>query len=195
MPSVALKRWRTVGASALDEIESAHKAVGGLGPGRRHATREINHAYAVMLASHFQRFCRDLHSEAVPPLVGVVAPPLAGDMLRTRLLLGRKLDAGNASPSNLGSDFGRFGFPFWNAMKAVDRRNGSRQIRLEQLNEWRNAIAHHDFTRPGRSPLEPSPPLHVRHVRSWRSACNALARSMDAVVSAQIGAVIGTPPW
>lgn len=180
---------------ALDEIELAHRAVGGLGPGRRHATREINHAYAVMLASQFQRFCRDLHSEAVPPLISVAAPPLLGDMLRTRLLQGRKLDVGNASPSNLGSDFGRFGFQFWDAMKRVDKRNGERQKRLEQLNEWRNAIAHQSFVRAGKSPLQPVPPLHIRHVRSWRSACNALARSMDVVVSTRIGAVVGTPPW
>lgn len=49
---------------ALGEIAAAHTAVGGQGSGRRYATQEINHAYAVLLSSQFQRFCRDLHTEA-----------------------------------------------------------------------------------------------------------------------------------
>src|SRR5262245_49179539 len=112
MPSIALARWRTDGVAALDQLVSAHRAVGGLGPGRRHATREINHAYCVMLASQFQRFCRDLHSEAVQHLVVAVVPTTAAEILRARLLEGRKLDMGNANPSTLGSDFGRFKLGF-----------------------------------------------------------------------------------
>ena len=53
-------RWRGERSDALDEIENAHALVGGTGRGRRYATRQINHAYAALLSSHFQGFCRDL---------------------------------------------------------------------------------------------------------------------------------------
>ena len=54
---------------ALDEIEAAHASVGGTGPGRRYATQQINQAYAVLLASQFQGYCRDLHTESVAHLM------------------------------------------------------------------------------------------------------------------------------
>lgn len=54
MPSVALLEWQAGRAAALDEIEAAHRAIGGTGPGRRYATRQINFAYAVLLASQFR---------------------------------------------------------------------------------------------------------------------------------------------
>lgn len=54
MPSNALRNWRRGGKQALDEIEAAHAAIGGSGPGRRYATQQINQAYAVMLSSQFQ---------------------------------------------------------------------------------------------------------------------------------------------
>src|ERR1700682_173538 len=53
----------------LDEIVEAHRAVGGSGRGRRHATEQVNHAYAVLLSSQFQGFCRDLHSECARHIV------------------------------------------------------------------------------------------------------------------------------
>jgi len=49
---------------ALDEIEAAHASVGGTGPGRRYATQQINQAYALLIASQFQGFCHDLHTES-----------------------------------------------------------------------------------------------------------------------------------
>src|SRR5438552_14272690 len=104
MPSIALLRWQTQGERQLDEIAAAHAAVGGSGRGRRHATREVNHAYAVLLTSQFQRFCRDLHTEAVEHIVAQVAPLRVRPVLKTRLFEARKLDRGNPNPSNLGPD-------------------------------------------------------------------------------------------
>lgn len=109
MPSVALRRWKTEGESRLDEIAAAHAAARRSRRGRRYATQEINHAYAVLLTSQFQRFCRDLHTEAVEHIVAGVQPRAVQSVLRTRLLEARKLDRGNPNPSNLGSDFGRLG--------------------------------------------------------------------------------------
>lgn len=113
MPSRSLATWHGPAAVALDEIESAHRAVGGTGRGRRYATQQINQAYAVMLSSQFQRFCRDLQSEAVDELAATVASPAVRLIFRSQLSTGRKLDSGNPNPGNIGSDFGRLGMDFW----------------------------------------------------------------------------------
>jgi hypothetical protein len=107
MPSAALQEWSTVRAALLDEVEHAHRSVGGTGPGRRYATQQINQAYAMLLSSHFQAFSRDLHTECVNFLV---APVLSLDlrvMYRRSLVFNRKLDRGNPNPGNIGSDFNR----------------------------------------------------------------------------------------
>ncbi|HZG43704.1 MAG TPA: hypothetical protein VEY93_12130 [Longimicrobium sp.] len=192
MPSRALQVWHADSRRALDEIESAHRAVGGAGRGRRTATQQINQAYAVLLASQFQRFCRDLHTECVEHLVECAVAATFGFIMRSRFLEGRKLDAGNPNPGNIGSDYGRLGIPFWDAVAALDTRNKERQRTLSELNVWRNAIAHQDFTHRE---------LHGRHrvrlaqVRSWRAACNRLAVDFDRAVHAHLTDLTGTSPW
>ena len=57
----------------------------------------------------------------------------------------RKLNQGNPNAGNLGSDFNRFGLLFWDEARNLDFRNQARHNRLEELNLWRNAIAHQDF--------------------------------------------------
>ena len=58
-------------------MEAAHRSVGGTARGRRFATEQINHAYAVLLASQFQGFARDLHSECADRLAKAIAPTAA----------------------------------------------------------------------------------------------------------------------
>jgi len=145
MSSASLNTWRTVAAAALDQIASAHAALGGTGPGRRFATEQVNHAYAVPLSSQFQRFCRDPHTEAADAVSATVAVPLQ-NVVRMQLLHNRQLDRGNASPDNIGSDFGRFDLKLWDRLVARAGRNHRRQSDLEALNRWWNAIAHQDFT-------------------------------------------------
>ena len=143
--STALQTWTNDAKGALDEIAAAHVAVGGSARGRRHATQEINHAYAVLLSSQFQRYCRDLHTESVAHVVNAVTPASLRPVVRARFLEGRKLDRGNPNPGNLGSDFGRLGFAFWDAVRNRDTRNQTRQDVLEKLSVLRNAIAHQDL--------------------------------------------------
>lgn len=188
MPSVARQRWRTTSAAALDQLVAAHRTVRNSHAGPR-ATQELNHAYAVLLAAQFQLYCRDLHSECTRHLA--LAVPALGALLMKSLTYNRQLDRGNANPSSLGNDFGRFGFDFWTALRARDTRNAHRNIRLEALNAWRNAIAHQDFP----ISLTPSPPLKLTHVQHWRSACNALAGSMDAVMAHQLLTLGANRPW
>ena len=145
MSSKSLERWRNKRAAALDQLHLAHNSVGGTVRGRRYATQQINQAYAVLLSSHFQGFCRDLHSECADHFVRSILVGLVRTAVRNALVEHRKLDKGNPNPGNIGADFNRFGLPFWDEVRKVDARNQDRQNRLGELNEWRNAIAHQDF--------------------------------------------------
>lgn len=145
MPSLALQTWTGARAAALDDIAGAHRALRGSGPGVRAATQQVNQAYALLLAAHFQGFCRDLHTESIGGLLARVPDPVIRSVMRTSLLLDRKLDRGNAHPGNLGSDFGRLGVTFWPEVIALRPTNAERRALLLSLNEWRNAIAHQDF--------------------------------------------------
>src|SRR5258708_38658279 len=193
MPSRSLLRWQNERLGALNQIADAHAAVGGAAPGRRYTTQHINQAYAAILSSQFQGFSRDLHSEAVDYLLG---PAARGDtrmtLIRLRFTGGRKLDSGNPNPGNLGIDFGFFGFNLWDALEAHDPVNKDRNKVLTNLNVWRNAIAHQNFTDKD---LAGRTTVRLKDVRNWRKACEELAVELDAVVGAQIAIITGAPTW
>lgn len=191
MPSQSLIRWRSERSAALDEIEAAHLSIGGTGRGRRYATQQINQAYAVLLSSHFQGFCRNLHSESADHLTRGVTPSQLADVCRSALVQARKLDQGNPNPGNLGADFNRFGLQFWDEVRGLDARNRSRLTRLIELNNWRNAIAHQDFL-PSKLG---SATLHLKMVKRWRGACLGLANAFDEVMRRHIELVVGASPW
>jgi hypothetical protein len=193
MPSIAYRKWTTTRAAALNEIARAHVAIGGSKRGRRFATEQVNHAYAVLLASQFQGFCRALHTECVDCLLAEAVPnvryqPLIGG----ELVRGRQLDRGNAQSGSIGADFGRLKIDFWPTVDAFDVRNVSRRAQLDLLNNWRNAIAHQDFD-PAR--LGGTTKLHLAQVRRWRGACHRLAQSFDEVMRLHLLGLILTSPW
>jgi len=192
MTSLSLKTWSTARSSALDEIENAHASVGENARGRRYATQQINHAYAVLLSSQFQGFCRDLHSESVAHLSRTATPALLQGILLVEFVQNRKLDTGNPNPGNIGADFNRLGLNFWSRVTAQGARNAARRVRLERLNAWRNAIAHQDFD-PAK--LGGTITLRLETIRSWRQAGNRLAASFDAVMESHLRLVTGTAPW
>jgi len=124
MPSGSLIKWQADRVSQLDEMENAHRQVGGASRGRRYATQQINQAYAVLLSSQFQGYCRDLHSECVDHLVSKievpgVRPADLRTMLNVEFLSKRKLDSGNPNPGNIGEDFNRLGWIFGAASKPL----------------------------------------------------------------------------
>lgn len=192
LPSESLTAWQTSRSAELDELEDAHRAVGGVERGRRTATQQINQGYAVLLSSQFQGFCRDLASEAADHLIDAITPVRLHETFQTAFTWRRDLDRGNPTPGAIGNDFNRFGMAFWNEVRAADRRNAGRHAKLEELNRWRNAIAHHDFD-PRQ--LAGRTSLTLRMVQTWRSACNGLAASFDAVMHAHLQQLIGTAPW
>jgi hypothetical protein len=191
MPSLSLQRWRDDRIGALDEIEAAHASVGGTGRGRRYATNQINQAYAVLLSSHFQGYCRDLHLESAGYLVQGITPIPLRMACRQALVQNLKLNQGNPNPGNLGSDFSRFGLAFWEEVRDLDTRNQARQNRPDELNLWRNAIAHQDFdaARLGAATLR------LEEVRKWRAACDHLATAFDEVMRQHLRSIGGHSPW
>jgi hypothetical protein len=191
MPSHSWTRWNGERADALDEIESAHATVGGTERGRRYTTQQINYAYAALLSSHFQGFCRDLHSECIDQIVAIVPAPLQG-FLRTEFVWNRSLARGNPHPGAVGSDFNRLGIDLWTEVYALDARNERRREALQDLIDWRNAIAHQDF-----DPVAAggAPNLHLARVRGWRSAVSALARNFDQAMYNYLSGLLGVAPW
>ncbi len=192
MASNSLGEWNHSRAKTLDEIASAHARVGGTAPGRRYATLQINYAYTMLLSSQFQGFCRDLHSESIDHLARCVSPFAMQTVLRAEFTLHRKLDRGNPSPASIGSDFNRLGLSFWDEVKAAGRRNLGRMASLEELNNWRNAIAHHDFD-PGKTGS--TIPLGLATVKKWREACNQLSNVFDEVLKKHLAQITGNQPW
>lgn len=192
MPSRSLRTWQVEARRALDEIESAHRVVSGRGRGRRFARQQINQAYVVLLASHFQRFCRALHTECVEHLLGAPHYAAVRLILYSSLVESRKLNWGNANAGNIGSDYARLGLDIWSGVHAANARAEQRQRKLEQLNLWRNAVAHHDFDKPR---LGGRRELTLTEIRGWRRACNALALDFDRVARSYLVGITGTAPW
>jgi hypothetical protein len=193
MPSSSLQQWFAERAATLADVENAHRSVRGSGAGARAAAQQINQAYTMLLSAQFQGFCRDLHSECAGRLVTPVADPDLRETLSNNLAFGRRLDRGNPNPGNIGSDFGRLGLDFWTSVDTHRPENPARRAALEELNVWRNAIAHQDFSasmlRAGR------PNLTLAQVRLWRKACDGLARSFDDVLRDHLRVLTGSTPW
>lgn len=148
------------------------------------------------------RLCRS----AVRPFSGILPrPPLrvrrshcrdtprtTSRVLACRTRLESKLGQGQSSPRRRGADFNRLGIDFWTEVYALDARNQRRREQLQELVDWRNAIAHQDF-----DPVAPGgiPTLHLARVREWRRAVSELARSFDQAMYNYLTALLGSAPW
>jgi RiboL-PSP-HEPN len=190
MASKSLHRWKTIQKDELDKIEHAHAAVGATGRGRWYATQQVNQAYVVLLASHFQSFCRDLHSESIDFLVSLTKPPYLQPILRANLLRGRKLNHGNANFDNIREDFDRLRIDFRIEVDSYDPSPNPLRKKLQALNDWRNAIAHQDFAR-----VTGSTRLQLDQVRQWRGACGQLAQVFDKAIRRYLQNLTGISPW
>jgi hypothetical protein len=191
VPSVSFQNWSTVRAAALDAVERAHTAIRRTGPGRREAVRQLNHAYAVLLAAEFQGFCRELHTEAVEAFVANL-PPAQRTIIKSELTWNRQLDRGNATPATLGSDFGRLGLDWRDMIDSAVTTGPILRQRLEELNLWRNAVAHHDFNA---ARLGGTMPMRLTRIRRWRISCHRLAIVTDRVLADHLLRVTGSRPW
>lgn len=198
MTSQALTKWRSTRSQQLDELLSAHANTCGTGPGRRYATEQLNFAYLVAVAAQFQGFCRDLHSESVS-VFAAVAPPIA-TILHLTLTKNRRLDSGNANEATIAEDFGRIGMEdFWDLVGAQGGAalTKARRKRLEQMNMWRNAIAHNNFEQYQSRVDKLDGRLRPRLVegKRCRVACDQLAEQMARAVAAFLTPIAGAAPW
>jgi hypothetical protein len=191
MPSTALKWWRKDAAKVLDEVIAIHRSLSRSGATARSAPGQVANLYAVLLSSQFQNFCRDLHSEAAEH-IAALSPTPARFVVLVRFTEGRKLETGNPNPGNLGSDFGRLGFDFWNAVEGFAGYQSDNRRLLMELNMWRNAVSHHDFSP---SSFKGRTQLRLSEVKDWRRACNRLAAIFDKVVAENLLRLTASPPW
>lgn len=117
-------------------------------------------------------------------------------MLRVAFTNRRGLDRGNASIETISADFARFDLDIWAAAAAASPSTAVRRTRLEQLNTWRNAIAHQDFVfSTQQQTLLSGTSVTLAWARRWRSACEGLAQTFDSVVGARVQALTGRSPW
>src|SRR5437870_1820031 len=103
MPSSSLQRRFAERATALDEMERAHRALRGSGPGVRTATLQINQAYTMMLSGQFQGYCRAFQDECANLLAAQIADPNLRSVFRFNLEVHRRLNHGNPTPGNIGA--------------------------------------------------------------------------------------------
>lgn len=194
MPSQALRLWQVDSSAKLNELVAAHGRAGGTRRGRRYTTEQLNASLVAQIAAHFQLYCRNLHTEAAQALVSE-APPAYRAILRLALTNRRGLDRGNAWAETVGADFARFDLDIWAASQARDVRTATRRVRLQQLNTWRNAIAHQDFVFSAeQQALLVGTSLTLLWAQRWRSACHGLALVFDVVVADHVGELVGTRP-
>ena len=171
----------------------AHAAVGGTKRGRRYTTQQINRAFAILLASQFQGFCRDLHSECVDHVVSVLAPsPALRYLVWAEFTQRSPTGSRKRATGDSRRDFSRLGIDFWDELRTYDPASNGWRDELDLLNEWRNAIAHQDFASLRRRGFVN---LRLATVRQWRISCNRLAEAMDKLMRGHLLTVTGASPW
>ena len=171
------------------------RGVRGAGAPERAVRRHVVDGAIVLLAGHFQRYCRGVYGEAVGFLAEEVRPTAAGGVLGVLLMEGRALAKGNARAEALSKDFGRLDLNLWDALERHDPRNVGRRHRLDQLNTWRNAVAHQDVPPAASAALIRGTDRDVRSLRTWRHSCSALAHDIDIVVNQHMVVLAGRRAW
>lgn len=198
MTSQSLACWNNDRLAALQRLEQVHgRMTGGL-VGRPRDVTELNHALFLRLASEVQGFCRDLHDESVEVLCAPAHMPTSAiaDTARNALRRGRKLDAGNAGPGNIGNDWTSLGMAIWPDLRAAypgQQGASDWNKRLEWLNEARNGIAHNDDAKIAFA--HAVHPLTVRTFRVTRGRMTKFAMALDRTTKAYLKATTGTSPW
>lgn len=198
MPSPALIGWQSTRRSRIDELFAAHRQVSGVGRGRRWNTGQLNAALAVRLAAEFQGYARELNDLAWDSVLASTAQykvPAVEALVRTQLTAGRKLDTGNATPSNIAQDFGRLGIlKLWDTLKTVNPRAKEWQETLELLNTARNGFAHGDEVKIVKLKQD-GHSINQQKIKSWLGDLDKLATLLDDVIYRYLLNLTGVPPW
>src|ERR1700693_4857184 len=137
MPSASLVNWQNVRIPSLAHIDAQCAACIAAVPPNVALIEENLRGYVMLLAAHFQGFCRDLHSECVQVVANAVPPPMML-MFQTLCQQGRALNRANAGYENIKADFERFGFDLTVALQAdpaTQARNDGFVTRINHLND------------------------------------------------------------
>ena len=143
----------------------------------------------MLVASHFQGFCRDLYSECSQIWIAAI-PAGFRATAQAQFKAQLALEKGNPSHDNIKRDFNRFGF-LLNLQSA--QATGPKLVTdLAHLNEWRNKAAHQ-----GTQPLGGGVPgiLTLSVVQGWRASCDGLATALDDIMRATLLNIVGVAPW
>jgi hypothetical protein len=148
-----------------------------------------------LLAARFQGFARALHAQTADAIALGAHNTTYRELLHGNLTNNRALERHNAQPNSIAEDFERFGLDIWTEVDRDRSGNDQRRMKLWALITWRNAIAHDDIdAKLARGALEPAT-ISLGTCRSWRSALNILATSLDQVAADRCQ-TLGTPrPW
>lgn len=191
--------WTSRRAANLAELFDAHAQVGGVAPGRRWRTQQLNLALILRLAAEFQGYCRDLHDLAADEFSAQAGQSNASlrQIIRGQLTQGRKLDSGNAGPGNVGSDFARFGIRLWPEVeKRRPRRASAWNKSMDALNAARNAVAHDDRAGLAKITADGYRLTELKTMKNFQRDAGQLAVVMDDVVASHLGTLFGgTKPW
>jgi len=195
MASRALREWRTVQRAELDRLAAAIPRHEGRSAADAALRQQLVDAGIVLLAAHFQRYCRELHAEAARALARHVRPRAADKVVEALLVEGARLGRGNAHPDAITSDFGRLGLDVWKRMEERSRVTPMLRSDLITLNTWRNAIAHQTLPLAGPGAAVARTARTVAFLRRWRATCGTLADDLDRVVSQYLTDLVGAQPW
>jgi hypothetical protein len=187
MPSNALQQWTTARMPRLAEVDAQCAATLALTPVPDLADENLR-GYVMLLAAHFQGFCRDLHTECGQVFAQSAALHLRL-VIQVQCRAARDLDGANAKLESIRKDFDRFGMDLGAELRR-DPANGPRVTLLGHLNAWRNYAAHHKDVPPAAGG-----PFTLAAVRGWKTACDALAAELDRIMYNQLRATLGVPPW
>jgi hypothetical protein len=185
VPSASLLAWRATRLIQLQEVDAQCGASLALVPPNPRLAEENVRGYGLLLSAHFQGFCRDLYTEAAQIISRRVRLSLR-NLIQEQFTENCALNHGNPNLANLKKDFSRFGFKL--DLSNADPANPLRLQHLSFLNEWRNVAAHH-----GRIPASGIP--SILDLRTWRDACDGLARSLDGVMYNVLRARLRRAPW
>jgi len=187
MPSVSLLRWQNDRTARLTRIDAQCAASLAATPPDPQLVEENLCGYVLALSAHFQGFCRDLLTEASQVLVSKLRRPALETLFLVQFTARRKIDHGNPNLANLKADFKRFGFEL--NLAAAGPSNPARLADLARLNAWRNIAAHQGKPTPAAGPL--TFPL----VQAWRTSCDGLATSLDAILYNELRKILRRKPW
>jgi hypothetical protein len=192
MPSHALLNWQNSRLPRLNLVDVQNAAFSALVPPNPELEDENLRGYVMLLAAHFQGFCRDLHSECIQAsAIAIPAPMLL--MFQTLCQQGRELDKTNAKYAGIKADYERFGLDLTVTLRAdptTVARNDGYITQINHLNAWRNYAAHHNALPPPYGG-----PFSLPTVRLWKDSCNGLAIELDRIMYNQLQTLTGVAPW